>query len=52
VHILLIEDDLDLGRALQAALKVDGLSSEWLRPHTMGGLDPTTARFAGATFAA
>ena len=31
VHILLIEDDLDLGRALQAALKVDGLSSEWHR---------------------
>jgi two-component system response regulator QseB len=31
VHILLIEDDLDLGRALQAALKVDGLSSEWRR---------------------
>jgi hypothetical protein len=22
------------------------MSSEWLRPHTMGGLDPTTARFA------
>lgn len=31
VHILLIEDDLDLGRALQAALKVDGLSNEWRR---------------------
>ena len=31
VHILLIEDDLDLGRALQAALKVEGLSSEWRR---------------------
>ncbi|WP_219213408.1 response regulator [Variovorax boronicumulans] len=31
MHLLLIEDDLDLGRALQAALKVDGLSSEWLR---------------------
>ncbi|MDM0015428.1 response regulator [Variovorax sp. J22P168] len=31
MHILLIEDDLDLGRALQAALKVDGLSSEWRR---------------------
>lgn len=31
MHILLIEDDLDLGRALQAALKVEGLSSEWLR---------------------
>ncbi len=31
MHILLIEDDLDLGRALQAALKVEGLTSEWLR---------------------
>lgn len=42
VHILLIEDDLDLGRALQAALKVDGLSSEWRRraadaPRTLDG---------------
>jgi two-component system response regulator QseB len=31
MHILLIEDDLDLGGALQAALKVEGFSSEWLR---------------------
>jgi two-component system, OmpR family, response regulator QseB len=31
MHILLIEDDLDLGRALQSALKVEGLSSEWHR---------------------
>ncbi len=31
MHLLLIEDDLDLGRALQQALKVDGLSSEWFR---------------------
>lgn len=31
MHILLIEDDLDLGRALQAALRVEGLSSEWRR---------------------
>lgn len=31
MHTLLIEDDLDLGRALQAALKVEGLTSEWLR---------------------
>lgn len=31
MHILLIEDDLDLGRALQAALKVEGLTSEWHR---------------------
>jgi len=30
MHILLIEDDLDLGRALQSALKVEGLTSEWL----------------------
>ena len=31
MHILLIEDDLDLGRALQSTLKVEGLTSEWLR---------------------
>lgn len=31
MHILLIEDDLDLGRALQSALKVEGFSSEWRR---------------------
>jgi two-component system, OmpR family, response regulator QseB len=31
MHILLIEDDLDLGRALQGALKVEGLTSEWVR---------------------
>jgi two-component system response regulator BasR len=31
MHILIIEDDLDLGLALQKALKADGLSSEWLR---------------------
>jgi two-component system, OmpR family, response regulator QseB len=31
MHLLLIEDDLDLGRALQSALKVEGFSSEWLR---------------------
>jgi hypothetical protein len=42
MHILLIEDDLDLGRALQAALKVEGLKSEWLRraadaPRTVDG---------------
>jgi two-component system, OmpR family, response regulator QseB len=31
MHVLLIEDDLDLGRALQSALKVEGLTSEWFR---------------------
>ena len=31
MHLLLIEDDLDLGPALQAALKVEGLSSELRR---------------------
>lgn len=31
MHLLLIEDDLDLGRALQSALKVESLSSEWRR---------------------
>lgn len=31
MHILIIEDDLDLGFALQQALKADNISSEWLR---------------------
>ena len=31
MHALLIEDDLDLGRALQLALKAEGISTEWLR---------------------
>lgn len=31
MHILILEDDLDLGRALQQSLKAEGLSSEWLR---------------------
>ncbi|MDH6590813.1 two-component system response regulator QseB [Variovorax sp. TBS-050B] len=31
MHILLIEDDLDLGRALQATLKVEHFTSEWIR---------------------
>ena len=42
MHILIIEDDLDLGLALQRSLKADGLSSEWLRrigdvPHRFDG---------------
>ncbi len=42
MHILIIEDDLDLGLALHKALKADGLSSEWLRrigdaPHSFAG---------------
>lgn len=31
MHILLIEDDLDLGTALQRAMRAEGLSSEWIR---------------------
>ena len=31
MHILMIEDDLDLGRALLLALKAEGISGEWLR---------------------
>lgn len=31
MHILLIEDDLDLGFALQQALRVENISSEWRR---------------------
>jgi two-component system, OmpR family, response regulator QseB len=40
MHILLIEDDLDLGNALQSALKLEGFSSQWHRraadaPHSL-----------------
>lgn len=31
MHLLLIEDDLDLGLSLQAALKQEGFTSQWLR---------------------
>lgn len=31
MHILLIEDDLDLGRSLRQTLHVEGMSCEWLR---------------------
>lgn len=31
MHLLLIEDDLDLGRALQTTFKLEGLTSEWRR---------------------
>ncbi|MEN9491832.1 MAG: hypothetical protein RJA63_2281 [Pseudomonadota bacterium] len=31
MHLLIIEDDLDLGLALQRALKAEGITSEWLR---------------------
>lgn len=31
MHILLVEDDLDLGAGLQAALRLEGFTSEWLR---------------------
>jgi len=31
MHLLLIEDDLDLGRALSQALRSEGFSIEWLR---------------------
>lgn len=31
MHILMVEDDLDLGRALLQALKAEGISGEWLR---------------------
>ena len=40
MHILLIEDDLDLGRALQAALRIEGLSSEWHRRAADAPLKP------------
>ncbi|MCE4553190.1 response regulator transcription factor [Roseateles cellulosilyticus] len=31
MHLLLVEDDLDLGRSLQAAFRQQGFSCEWLR---------------------
>jgi DNA-binding response OmpR family regulator len=31
MHLLLIEDDLDLGRALLQGLKAEGFTTEWLR---------------------
>ena len=31
MHVLIVEDDLDLGRALQQALRADRISSEWVR---------------------
>jgi two-component system response regulator BasR len=31
MHLLLVEDDLDLGRALSQALRAEGFSIEWLR---------------------
>jgi len=31
MHILIIEDDLDLGSSLQQALQLEGVSSVWLR---------------------
>jgi DNA-binding response OmpR family regulator len=34
MHILMIEDDLALGRALQKALQAEGFSSQWLRRAT------------------
>lgn len=34
MHLLLIEDDLDLGASLQKALRGAGFTSEWLRTAT------------------
>jgi two-component system, OmpR family, response regulator QseB len=31
MHILMIEDDLDLGRTLLSALRLDGFTAEWIR---------------------
>jgi two-component system, OmpR family, response regulator QseB len=31
MHILIVEDDMDLGRALRQGLKADGITSEWVR---------------------
>ncbi|PND37856.1 DNA-binding response regulator [Paucibacter aquatile] len=31
MHVLIVEDDLELGRALQQVLQTEGFSSQWLR---------------------
>lgn len=43
MHILMIEDDVDLGRALLLALKTEGITTEWFRraedaPRSLGEL--------------
>jgi DNA-binding response OmpR family regulator len=43
MHLLMIEDDLDLGRALQQALKAEGISSEWRRRAADAPLAPDDA---------
>lgn len=45
MHILIIEDDLDLGFALQQALKADNISSEWLRRVADAPVNFTTQSF-------
>lgn len=45
MHILIIEDDMDLGFALQRALQVEGISSEWLRRIADVPLPPDTAAY-------
>jgi two-component system response regulator BasR len=45
MHILIIEDDLDLGCALQQALKVEGISSEWVRRTADAPLPATDTPF-------
>jgi hypothetical protein len=41
MHLLIIEDDLDLGRALQQSLKAEQISSEWIRRSKGQPLSPT-----------
>ena len=31
MHVLMVEDDLDLGRALLQGLKAEGVTTEWMR---------------------
>jgi len=45
MHILIIEDDMDLGFALQRALQVEGISSEWLRRIADVPRPPDTAAY-------
>jgi two-component system, OmpR family, response regulator QseB len=45
MHLLIIEDDLDLGRALQQTLKAEQISSEWVRRCADAPLEVDTQTF-------
>ena len=45
MHLLLVEDDLDLGQSLQQSLKGDGFTSEWVRTSGQAREFTDTGRF-------